>query len=88
MTSVEVALTDFQVSAGTNYKCLYQDGTSKFPRQRKGTRSRHQENPDALVSSLFIKYVDAAGVPLSVFDDLFTLFRHADFRADSDTPKV
>lgn len=40
---------------------------------------------DALASSLFIKYVDAAGVPLSLFDDLFTLFRHADFRADRVT---
>lgn len=40
---------------------------------------------DALVSSLFIKYVDAAGVPLSLFDDLFALFRHSEFRADGVT---
>lgn len=40
---------------------------------------------DALVSSLFIKYTDATGMPLSLFDDLLTLFRHADFHADGVT---
>lgn len=40
---------------------------------------------DALISSLFIKYTDATGMPLSLFDDLLLLFRHTDFRADGVT---
>lgn len=40
---------------------------------------------DALLTSLFIKYVRTT--PLELFDDFLSLFQHADFRADGVTMK-
>lgn len=41
---------------------------------------------DALLTSFFIKY--SRKVPLELFDDLFSIFQHADFHADRITMKI